>query len=631
MLTTFTLNQPLRMSPLTLRSHRHFFMRLIGAAFAALALAVSGHAADWWNPEWSVRRKITLDVPAGADAPGGATVLLRLHDGNFAFAAAKEDGSDLRLVAEDDKTALAFHIEKYDGSLLNEAFVWVRVPALKASAKTTLWLYYGNQKAPPAGDAKATFDADTVLVWHANSDVTGNGNNPATALAPIDGALIGQGLRLDGKTAVTIPAAPSLAWSAAAPITLSVWVKPAATAPNATLFSRRDGQNVFRVGLDNGAPFIEVNNQRAAARAPLAPVAWHHLAAVADGAKVTLYADGEVVATLASTLPALNTPAALGADTGPGGAGFAGEVDELEIARVARPAGLVALAVANQGAGEAAGKFVTVGDEEHSHGVLDFLKGGYIGVIIGSLTVDGWVVIGLLAVMGVISWLVMIGKALYLKKISKGNALFMEQWRHVVADLSVLDGDETSAKSLGGRLDAVALKAMRDSSLFRVYHIGVAEIRHRLVADKSERTLSARSIQAIRASLDGGVVRESQRLNSQIVLLTIAISGGPFLGLLGTVVGVMITFAAVAAAGDVNVNAIAPGIAAALAATVAGLAVAIPSLFGYNWLLTQIKEATADMHVFIDEFVTRMAEFYSEPGTRPNFTRAPFAPSEPRK
>jgi biopolymer transport protein ExbB len=97
-----------------------------------------------------------------------------------------------------------------------------------------------------------------------------------------------------------------------------------------------------------------------------------------------------------------------------------------------------------------------------------------------------------------------------------------------------------------------------------------------------------------------------------MVLLTIAISGGPFLGLLGTVVGVMITFAAVAQAGDVNVNAIAPGIAAALAATVAGLAVAIPALFGYNYLLTRIKSASNDMHVFIDEFVTKLAEFYSD-------------------
>jgi biopolymer transport protein ExbB len=124
------------------------------------------------------------------------------------------------------------------------------------------------------------------------------------------------------------------------------------------------------------------------------------------------------------------------------------------------------------------------------------------------------------------------------------------------------------------------------------------------------KVLSAQSIQAIRASLDSVMVRETQKLNALMVFLTIAISGGPFLGLLGTVVGVMITFAAIAAAGDVNVNAIAPGIAAALLATVAGLAVAIPSLFGYNYLISRIKEATSDMHVFVDEFVTKLAEFY---------------------
>jgi len=77
------------------------------------------------------------------------------------------------------------------------------------------------------------------------------------------------------------------------------------------------------------------------------------------------------------------------------------------------------------------------------------------------------------------------------------------------------------------------------------------------------------------------------------------------------VVGVMITCAAIAAAGDVNVNAIAPGIAAALVATVAGLAVAIPALFGYNWLAIQIKNVTADNHVFADEFLTKAAEMHS--------------------
>src|SRR6202011_2673526 len=99
--------------------------------------------------------------------------------------------------------------------------------------------------------------------------------------------------------------------------------------------------------------------------------------------------------------------------------------------------------------------------------------------------------------------------------------------------------------------------------------------------------------------LDAGLAREQERLNTLMVLLTIAISGGPFLGLLGTVVGVMITFAATAAAGDVNINAIAPGISAALLATVAGLAVAIPALFGYNYFTVRIRDTYVDMQVFI--------------------------------
>jgi biopolymer transport protein ExbB len=158
------------------------------------------------------------------------------------------------------------------------------------------------------------------------------------------------------------------------------------------------------------------------------------------------------------------------------------------------------------------------------------------------------------------------------------------------------------------------------STLYRLYHAGVRELNKRvgkraagktLSAQHAQVVLSAQSIDAIRASMDASMTRLQQRLSSQMVLLTIAISGGPFLGLLGTVIGVMITFAAIALSGDVNVNAIAPGTAAALAATVAGLSVAIPSLFGYNWLNSRIKSITADNRVFVDEFVTRIAEQYS--------------------
>jgi len=153
------------------------------------------------------------------------------------------------------------------------------------------------------------------------------------------------------------------------------------------------------------------------------------------------------------------------------------------------------------------------------------------------------------------------------------------------------------------------------STLFQLYHHGVAELNKRIggqaAGAQRATVLSAQSIAAIRSAMDGTLTRQQQRLSSQMVLLTIAISGGPFLGLLGTVIGVMITFAAIAASGDVNVNAIAPGTAAALAATVAGLSVAIPSLFGYNWLNTRIKSINVENRVFVDEFVTRLAEQYS--------------------
>ena len=72
----------------------------------------------------------------------------------------------------------------------------------------------------------------------------------------------------------------------------------------------------------------------------------------------------------------------------------------------------------------------------------------------------------------------------------------------------------------------------------------------------------------------------------------------------------MVTFATIASTGDVNISAIAPGMAAALLATVAGLGVAIPALFGYNYLGSKAKELVADMHVFADEFLARLNEVH---------------------
>jgi biopolymer transport protein ExbB len=600
-----------------------FWKIIVAGLLAQMVCAQSVHA--WWNEDWTLRKKITIDasgtgVPI-SDAIGSSPVLIRLHDGDFQFASARDDGSDIRFVAGDDKTPLAFHIEKYD-SLLGEAFVWVKVPDLKPGAATTLWLYYGNSSSKPMSggpDAKATYDADTALVYHfaeaaqPPKDSTGNANDAQNAGVNADGSFIGPGLKLNGKTGVTIPASASMNWSGGA-LTWSAWVKPIVLEPNAVIFSRRDGDHDLLIGMDNGAPFVEVDGTRSSAGTPVAANTWHHLAVIADSGKITVYLDGAAYGSLSAALPVLNSVSSIGIDNAPAGAaatnaGFVGELDELEISKVARPLGFLKLAALGQGGDSAAKLLVVTPDEQLPAGWLSGTL-GLFGVILKSVTADGWVVIGLLGIMSIVSWYVMITKFVYLNGVQKGNTRFLHEWSHVALDLTVLDhGNADNVKTLGGRTPPKVQRLIRHSPVYRIYHIGSQEIGNRI---KNGRNLSLRSIQAIRASLDGGYVRENHALNQGMVFLTISIAGGPFMGLLGTCIGVMITFAAIAATGEVNISAIAPGLAAALVATVAGLLVAIPSLLGYNYLVSRMKVVSSDMQVFIDEFVTKMAEFYSD-------------------
>jgi len=588
--------------------------RSIVQVAAVLLILGAVDARAWWNKEWTIRKRIDIDTSTAgapiADPIGTTAILIRLHDGNFRFTEAKEDGSDIRFVAADDKTLLTHHLEKYD-ALLNEAFVWVKIPELKPGSKTAFWMYYGNtgSKATRVDDPKGTYDVNSVLVFHFAEnnaparDSTAYNNNAQNPGVPVMGSMIGPGVRFDGTNSITIANSESLAWTPGAAMTWSAWVKPVANQPNATIF-RREG---FIIGADNGIPFVEVSGTRTAGAPPMAANSWHHLAVTAAGSTITLYIDGQSAATLSASLPASTAALSLGGDNS--GSDFSGEMDELEISKAARPAGFIKMAAMNQGPDKGSKLMVFAADEVKS----SWFSGGYIGVILGSLTADGWVVICVLIVMSAISWVVMVNKARYLNATAKGNATFFRDWHHVAGDLSFLDDpDARKVVTLGGRIDARERAIVKDSSVYHIYKLAAEEIRLRLAAegDGESRVLSGRSIQAIRAVLDGGLVRESQKLNRLMVLLTIAISGGPFLGLLGTVVGVMITFAAIAAQGDVNVNAIAPGIAAALAATVAGLAVAIPALFGYNYLLSRVKDAMSDMQVFIDEFVTKIAEYY---------------------
>jgi biopolymer transport protein ExbB len=594
------------------------FLRLLSIILLAGALLHPHAAYAWWNSDWTGRKLITIDTSsAGADIAaqiGTSPVLIRLDVGSFDFDNANPDGSDLRFIAGDDKTPLAYHIEKYD-NLLGQAFIWVSLPDLKPEAATSFYLYFGNKKvATPADNLKGTYDSNTALIYHFDDkaaparDWTGNGNTALNAGTADNYALIAGGLRLDGQSTVQLPATPTLAWSGGNALTWSIWFNETALQPNAVLYSRTDGTNSVQIGVDNGAPFVAVTGatgtQRSSAGAALTPGGWHHLAMVTDGTNITVYVDGALYGTLAAKLPALNTIAYLGGDATTGSVtaaapatttGFIGSVDELEISNIARPAGFISLAAIGQGSNPLAAKLLAIGATEKP---ASFFSGPFV-IILGAVTPDGWAIIGILILMAISSWIVMADKVAYVNRVSRANAVFVEQYNRLGHDLAALATPNRDSKTL------------ESSPLFNLYRIGVAQLAIRFDDARKARILSAQSVAAIRASLDAGVVREIQRLNRSMVLLTIAISGGPFLGLLGTVVGVMITFATIAAAGDVNVNAIAPGISAALVATVAGLIVAIPALFGYNYLNSRIGSTRSDMLVFVDEFETRMAEEYS--------------------
>ena len=240
--------------------------------------------------------------------------------------------------------------------------------------------------------------------------------------------------------------------------------------------------------------------------------------------------------------------------------------------------------------------------------------------VMSKLTFDAKIVILILIVMSIISWIVMFMKWIYLGRVTKDNKKFLEAYYQLgTDDPAMLDqADREEDKDLDDAPVAQALFGSHDhfqsSPLYHMYHRGIAEVKARVGTSVGAQAapMTEQSAEAIRAVLDADMIRESQKINSRMVLLTIAISGGPFIGLLGTVIGVMITFAEMASTGDVNIASIAPGMAAALMATIVGLWVAIPALFGYNYLGAQIKNISADMRVFIDEFVTRVAEYYGK-------------------
>ncbi|MFT3930555.1 MAG: MotA/TolQ/ExbB proton channel family protein [Spongiibacteraceae bacterium] len=597
----------------------------------AAFLMLPGLSHAWWNDKWPNRVPVAIDTSkAGASIDenlSDATVLVKLHTGNFQdFFTLKDDVSDLRFIADDDKTPLKFHVESAD--IVNQLiYVWVKIPKVAASVNSgRIWMYYGNAEATAGQDSAGTYDINTSAVYHFKNgeaipqDSSTNKVNASAATATINNSSqIAAGLKFDNGQSITIAESPVLSVAAAQGATYSFWVKPSSLQTDAYVFNQRGANSEFIIGIEQNNFYarLQLPNGRVLEtnKSPSIRVGeWQHIAVILDATKLTLLVDGKEIANAPAQLVDFGGAITLG-NSAQGAHAFIGELDEVRIDHVVRSAGWIALAVTNQGMEN---KLVRVNQAEQlgsGGGGSGFWK-----VIIGSQDEAGWVIIGLLALMAVINWAIMIGKAFYIRSVNKDNVQFLNQYRALGdRDPALLDRDDSEEdKALENSPITQALFGDHDhfqsSPIYRVYHRGVQELRARVGTSVGARAagLTQGAINSIRATLDTQMVLEQQRLNSKLVLLTIGIAGGPFIGLLGTVIGVMIVFAAIAASGDVNISAIAPGVAAALAATVMGLLVAIPSLFGYNYLMAQIKTSVSDMQVFANEFVTRLAEYYGD-------------------
>ena len=209
-------------------------------------------------------------------------------------------------------------------------------------------------------------------------------------------------------------------------------------------------------------------------------------------------------------------------------------------------------------------------------------------------------VIACLFVLSIVAWSKMVYKTLQMRRALRLNYYFNEEFR---SQKSVLDLYDRKLQVEG-------------CPLYEVYRTGCSELDARLRGPGGERRrqrVSLKNMEHVKRSLENAVAQESLKLESGLIWLAIAVSGAPFLGLLGTVWGVMSAFGGIAQQGTATLAAMAPGVAAALITTVAGLLVAIPAMFGYNWLVHNLRVFTVGLDNFAQDFVSKMeSEFLEE-------------------
>lgn len=213
-------------------------------------------------------------------------------------------------------------------------------------------------------------------------------------------------------------------------------------------------------------------------------------------------------------------------------------------------------------------------------------------------TTEGKITITLLVLVSLFSWTVIITKLRQLMKARSMSKKFFEAYR------ASRDPQEIFR----------AQKEYDGAPAYEVYYAGAEELGYHLknnpVQVKGQTRVSGPSFESVKIALERTVSAESLSLEKGMIVLSTAVAGGPFIGLLGTVWGVMETFSGIAKANTASLTAMAPGVAGALIATVVGLFVAIPAMFAYNFMVTSIRAITQELDNFATEYATAIEHKY---------------------
>lgn len=203
----------------------------------------------------------------------------------------------------------------------------------------------------------------------------------------------------------------------------------------------------------------------------------------------------------------------------------------------------------------------------------------------------GQVIIFALAFFSLVAWTIMFGKFFELRKLRDLNHAFAKRIAPEPSLLNLGEGYRNIRTVPYADLLAEALEAFGRAAEFRQSQ-GVGNRRAELEHAEN--------------ALQRGVARLTLQYESSMVMLASIISGAPFFGLLGTVWGVMDAFGAIGLQASATIQTLAPGVSGALLTTVAGLLVAIPSLFGYNLLVVRTRQMITELENYASQLADRL-------------------------